>query len=260
MKKPPLNPDRLKGKVAIVTGTGAGIGKGVALLLARQGAKVVGCDIHADWAEATVAEARAEGLDFSSLHPCDLMTEAGAQSLIDQAVALHGGFDILVNAAAVGIFGWIEDLSYLDWRRTMVGELDIVFLACKAAWPHLIRRGGGSIINFASANARQALAVSGALAHCAGKGGVLAMTRQLAMEGGPHGIRANTISPALIVTAATAAVVENPDFETEVMRKLMIKRLGQPEDAGWLASFLASDEASWITGADYALDGGATAW
>ncbi len=252
--------NRLAGKVAVVTGTGAGIGKGVGLMFARHGARVVGCDIDAAAAEATAEQARAEGLAFDSLHPCDLTTEEGAQALIDKAVALHGGIDILVNAAAMGIFAFIDDMTYADWRRTMTGELDIVFLACKAAWPHLVARGGGSIVNFASANARQALQGSGALAHCAGKGGVLAMTRQLAMEGGPHRIRANTISPGLIVTAATAPVVADPEFEAQVLRKKMIKRLGQPEDVAWLATFLASDESSWITGADHAIDGGATAW
>ena len=127
----------------------------------------------------------------------------------------------------------------LQWKKTLIGELDVVFLACKAAWPHLIARGRGSIINFASANAHAALPGSPALAHCAGKGGVLAMTRQLAMEGAPHGIRANTISPALVVTSATRPVLDNvPGFRETVMDKLMIKRLGQPEDIGWCATYL----------------------
>ena len=100
-----------------------------------------------------------------------------------------------------------------QWKKTLIGELDVVFVACKAAWPHLVQRGGGSIINFASANAHVALPGSPALAHCAGKGGVLAMTRQLAMEGAPHNIRANTISPALVVTSATQPVLDNvPGF------------------------------------------------
>src|SRR6202012_3092357 len=130
---------------------------------------------------------------------------------------------------------------HAQWKKTLVGELDVVFLACKAVWPYFIKRGGGSIINFASANAYVALPGSPALAHCAGKGGVLAMTRQLAMEGAPHGIRANTISPGLIVTGATRPVLENPGFHENVMNKLMLKRLGQPEDVAWCATYLASD-------------------
>jgi NAD(P)-dependent dehydrogenase (short-subunit alcohol dehydrogenase family) len=136
----------------------------------------------------------------------------------------------------------------------------VVFLACKAAWPHLIARGGGSIINFSSANAYVALEGSGAVAHCAGKGGVLAMTRQLAMEGGPHNIRVNSIAPALVVTGATRPVLEQPGFKEHVLSKMMIKRLGTPEDIAWCATYLASDESTWVTGADFNIDGGATAW
>jgi NAD(P)-dependent dehydrogenase (short-subunit alcohol dehydrogenase family) len=155
--------------------------------------------------------------------------------VIDATVEEYAGIDILLNAAAFGAFAWIQDMDYqTQWKATLAGELDVVFLACKAAWPHLISRGGGSIINFASANAYVALPGSPALAHCAGKGGVLAMTRQLALEGAPHGIRANTISPGLIVTGATRPVLESvPGFEANVMSKMMLKRLGQPEDVAW---------------------------
>jgi NAD(P)-dependent dehydrogenase (short-subunit alcohol dehydrogenase family) len=173
-----------------------------------------------------------------------------------------GGLDILVNAAAFGAFEWLELMDYdSQWRRTMVGEVDIVFLACQAAWPHLRERGGGSVINFASANARMALSLSPALAHCAGKGAVLAMSRQLAMEGGSLGIRVNTISPALVETAATRWPLDNiPGFKEQALSKFMVKRLGQPEDIAWLAIYLASDESTWVTAADFAIDAGATAW
>jgi NAD(P)-dependent dehydrogenase (short-subunit alcohol dehydrogenase family) len=250
---------RLRNKVAIVTGLAHGIGQGVALMFARQGAHVVGCDIDAAGAAETAAIAASEGWHIDVVI-CDLMTEAGAAALIQRATALRGGFDVLVNAAAIGVFKWLDEMSYPDWKKTMVGELDIVFLAVKAAWPQLKARGGGSIINFASANAYHALEQSGALAHCAGKGGVLAMTRQLAMEGGPYSIRANTISPALIQTKATEEPLKNPAFVSNVLAKAMIKRLGTPEDAAWMATFLASDESTWVTGADFKLDGGATAW
>ena len=252
---------RLAGKVAIVTGIGNGIGQGCALLMARNGAKVVGCDIDAAAAEATVATAKAEGLDFLSLHPCDLTNPADVARLMEFVIAAHGSFDILVNAAAVGIFAPIEEMDYeRDWKRTLVGELDIVFLACKAAWPHLMARGGGSIVNFASANAHHVLRNSPALAHAAGKGGVLAMTRQLAMEGSPHNIRANTISPGLVVTAATRPVLERPEFRAAVNDKMMLGRVGTPEDIAWAVVYLTSDEATWVTGADFRIDGGATAW
>lgn len=254
--------NRLQNKVAVVTGFGSGIGQGCALMFARHGAKVLGCDIDAGSAERAAVSAQREGLPVQSIQPCDMSVPGDVERLMAAAAERFGGIDILVNAAAFAAFAWIEDMDYhQQWKRTLIGELDVVFLACKAAWPHFIKRGGGSIINFASANAHVALSGSPALAHCAGKGGVLAMTRQLAMEGGPHGIRANTISPALVVTSATQPVLDNvPGFKETVMEKLMIKRLGQPEDIGWCATFLASDESSWVTGADFRIDGGSTAW
>jgi NAD(P)-dependent dehydrogenase (short-subunit alcohol dehydrogenase family) len=254
--------ERLAGKVAVVTGIGAGIGQGCALMFARHGAKVLGCDIDAAAAARTVADAANTGLDIKSVHPCDLGNPEAVESLMMRAIEVYGGIDILLNAAAFGAFAWIQDMDYeQDWKKTLAGELDVVFVACKAVWPHMIKRGGGSIINFASANAHVVLPGSPALAHCAGKGGVLAMTRQLAMEGAPHGIRANTISPGLIVTAATKPVLQTvAGFEENVMQRLMIKRLGQPADIGWCATFLASDESSWITASDIRVDGGASAW
>lgn len=254
--------NRLAGKVAIVTGTGSGIGQGCALMFARHGARVMGCDIDAKSAESALGLARQENLPIESVHPCDLTVPADADRLMKATVRQFGGIDILVNAAAFGSFAWIQDMDYEQhWKKTLVGELDVVFVACKAAWPLLIERGGGSIINFASANAHVALPGSPALAHCAGKGGVLAMTRQLAMEGAPHGIRANTISPALVVTSATQPVLDNvPGFKETVMQKSMIKRLGQPADIAWCATYLASDESTWVTAADFRVDGGSTAW
>lgn len=252
--------ERLKGKVALVTGAGAGIGKGVALMFARHGAQVMGTDINASSAEQTLADAKQQGLSYDSVHPCDLTKPDDVQKLMDKTIERYGRIDTLVNAGAWGAFKWIEEMDYVsDWKKTLECELDVVFLACKAAWPHL-KKQGGSIINFASANAWGALEGSPALAHCAGKGGVLAMTRQLAMEGGPFKIRANTISPGMIVTAATTPVLEQPGFIDNVLKKKMIKRVGQPEDIAWLATFLASDESTWITASDINCDGGATAW
>jgi NAD(P)-dependent dehydrogenase (short-subunit alcohol dehydrogenase family) len=252
---------RLAGKVALVTGSGSGIGQGCALQFAREGCVVVGCDIDDGRARSTVELAQDAGLQMTTTAPADLTEPAAAPEVVAEVVSRHGGLDVLVNAAATAVFAPIEALRFEDWRATLAAEVDSVFLLCQAAWSSLVDRGGGSIINFASANARVALDGSPALAHCAGKGAVLAMTRQLAMEGGPHAIRANTISPGLVVTGATRPALETrPELSEKVMAKLMIKRLGQPLDIALLATYLASDESSWVTGSDFAIDGGATAW
>lgn len=232
-------PDRLEGKIAVVTGAANGIGEGCARIFRQEGATVIGIDRQ----------------------DCDLTDETATQGLFNRLGTQYGQIDVLVNAAAFAAFGWIDSLSYTDWKATLSGELDIVFLATRAAWPWLKASNAGSVINFASANARHALEGSPALAHCAGKGGVLAMTRQLAMEGAPYNVRANTISPGFIRTAATARhLAMDPTIEQQVLAKNMLKRIGEPDDVAWCAVWLASDEARYVTGADMAIDAGSTAW
>jgi NAD(P)-dependent dehydrogenase (short-subunit alcohol dehydrogenase family) len=251
--------ERLAGRKAVVTGAGRGIGKGVALMMARQGAQVLACDINNAALQQLLAEAHAEGLDNFHTHAADLTDENGAVGLATRAAEVFGEIQILVNAAAIVVFNWIDQMTFAEWKRTISGELDTVFLVTRAIWP-LMKREGGSIINFSSANAHVALDTSPALAHCAGKGGVMAMTRQMAMEGGPFNIRANSIAPGFTLTEETERHLGNEAMMRAVRAKLMIDRIGTTEDIGFLAVYLGSDESRYVTGADISIDGGATAW
>lgn len=254
--------ERLRGKVAVVTGVaGMGIGQGCALAFAREGAQVVGCDIDKAGAAETEALARGEGLSYETF-VADLTDPRANEALMAFALEKFGGLDVLMNSAAFVEFAPVAEMDYeKQWQRTLVGELDLVFLGCKAAWPYLVKSGSGSIINMASANSYVSLPGAGATAHCATKGGVLAMTRQLAAEGAPHNIRANCISPALIVTKHTTERLDHEaGFKEMVMNAFLLKRLGRPEDIGYAAVYLASDESSWVTGTDIRVDGGATSF
>lgn len=254
-------PNRLNDKVAVVTGIGSGMGRAAALLFAAEGAQVVGCDVNEESARATLAEIFASGGSAVSLQPCNPSEPEEALALVDLASRTYGQIDVLYNNAASVHFAPIEDMTIEMWRATMKGELDIVFSLCKASWPYLKQRGG-SIINCGSVSGKIAYEVLPAIAHSAGKGGVIAMTRQLALEGGKYGIRANSISPGLVRTGATAKRIDDdPDWFAPMKRKLMLNgQVGTPEDIAYCALYLASDEAKWVTGADFAVDGGTTAW
>jgi NAD(P)-dependent dehydrogenase (short-subunit alcohol dehydrogenase family) len=249
---------RLDGKVALVTGTGGGIGRATAQVFAREGAHVIGCDLNPGPSQETVDLVRASGGRMDSVAPVDLSTEEGAKRWIDGATALGGGMDILVNNASSIRFGAIDELSYEDWTYTIRNELDIVFLVTKAAWPHLVARGGGSIVNIGSISGSRGAWFMPQNAHGAAKGGVLALTRQLVIEGGPHGIRVNAVSPAMTETPHTSPLLHGDDSPAEqILSRVPLRKWGQPEDVAHAILFLASDEASHVSGVDIPVDGGA---
>jgi len=251
---------RLAGLAVLITGTGAGIGRATALVCAREGAHVVGGDLNAAGAAETAESARAAGGRMDSCAPVDLATEDGARQWVDAAASLAGGGDVLVNNASAIRFGPIDRLSYADWSFTIRHELDIVFLVTQAAWPHLVRGGGGSIVNVGSISGSRGAFFMPQNAHGAAKGGVLALTYQLAVEGGPLGIRVNAVSPAMTETPHTRPLLTDPDGPAAAIReRVPLRRWGQPEDVANAILFLASAEAAHVSGANIPVDGGAAA-
>ena len=174
--------NRLENRVCIITGVGGSMGREAALTFAREGALVVGCDLHVDAAEAAVEAVRAAGGTMVSRHPCDLTTPSDCKALVDLAVSTFGRIDVLFNNAAMAYFNWLEDISDEEWDRNRREEVDLVFFLTRAAWPHL-KASRGVIVNTASLSGHISFKNLGSLAHSTAKAGILAMTRQLAMEG-----------------------------------------------------------------------------
>jgi NAD(P)-dependent dehydrogenase (short-subunit alcohol dehydrogenase family) len=251
--------NRLTEKVCIITGTGGSIGRAAALAFARHGAVVVGCDVNVESAQATVELVHAAGGKMVSLHPCRLSDPAACRSLVDLAVRSFGRIDVLFNNAAMAYFNWLEDISDEEWDRNRRDEVDLVFYLTRAAWPHL-KASRGVLVNTASLNASLSFKTLGSLSHTTAKAGIIGMTRQLAMEGREHGIRANSISPGLIETTQTREQLKDPEWASYMLGKTLLGRLGRPQEVANVALFLASEESSYVTGVDIVVDGGMKVW
>ena len=193
---------RLEGKVCVTTGTGGSVGRATAVAFAREGASVVGCDVTVEPAQATVEMVRDRGGEMVSMQPSRLNEPADCQALIDLTLSTYGRVDVLFNLAAMSYFNWLEDITDEEWDRARRNEVDLVFYLTREAWPHL-KASGGVVVNMASLNASLSFKILPSLAHTTNKAAIIGMTRQLAMEGREHGIRANSISPGLIESNAT---------------------------------------------------------
>jgi len=248
---------RLDGKIALITGIGGGMGRAAAIRFAAEGAKIVGCDLFPEGAEETVRLVREAGGEIENFAPVQLSDAAAAARWVDEAVDAYGGVDILYNNASSPRFGPIDELSVEDWDFVMDNELNLVFYATRAAWPHLKRRGGGVVLNVGSIAGTRGVEFMPQNAHGTAKAGVINLTQQLAVEGGPHGIRAVCVSPGFTVTPSTAWLVDSgPEPFKRNIARIPLGRVGQPDDIVNAAVFLASDEASWITGVNLVVDGG----
>jgi meso-butanediol dehydrogenase/(S,S)-butanediol dehydrogenase/diacetyl reductase len=248
---------RLEGKVALITGTGGGIGRAAALLFAAEGATIVGCDLDPGRGDETLDRVRAAGGTMTSSAPVDVADEDAVRGWIDAAAEEHGGVDVLYNNAGLTSFAPLEEVTLEDWSFTVRNELDLVFLACKHAWPHLRVRGGGSVITVGSTAGLTGSLTLDRVAHTASKGAVIALTRQLAAEGARHGIRVNSVSPGMTVTPQTEHLFDDPGHPmSRIADHIPLGRPGRPEDVAHCALFLASDESAYVTGANLVVDGG----
>ena len=248
----------ISGKVAVVTGATLGIGRAIAEALLVEGAEVVICARRGDEVRRAVEEMSTFGGQIRGM-ACDVRKYDQVDSLMRFAAEPSGGVDILVNNAGVGIFGHISQLAPADWHEVIDTNLTGVFYCCHAALPYLRKRGGGHIFNMSSLAGKEAF--EGGSAYNASKGGVVLLTRNLAIDYGRRGIRVNCLCPGLIETAMTSAVFQ-PGMEKMLSRFVdahQLGRAGQPAEVAAAALFLASDDASFVTGHALVVDGGFTA-
>lgn len=250
---------RLEGKVALITGAAGGIGRVAAELFAAEGARVVIADVVDAEGARAVTEIRERGGQAAYVH-ADVSVSKQAEAMIDFAVGSFGALHVLYNNA--GILppddGGTLDTPEATWDRVMAVNLKGVWLGCKHGIPALLESGGGSIVNVSSLVALMGSATP-QIAYTASKGGVLALTRELAIEYARQGIRANMLCPGPIETPLMAELMADPQWAARRLVHIPIGRPGRADEVGKAALFLASDDSSFMTGSALVVDGGITA-
>lgn len=244
----------LEGKVALITGAGSGFGKATAELFAKNGAKIVVVDLNLEAAAAVAAEITNAGGSALPLK-ADVSNEGEVKSVIDRAVEEYGQLDILFNNAGTYVHGNVEETSTDGWHKSVEVNLSSVFYGVKHAIPHL-KATKGNIISTASAGG--VIGFPSAVSYAATKGGVISLTRAVAVDYAVDGVRANCIAPGTGETGMTHDLLEDPSIKAGFLAPIPMKRLGQPEDVAKAALFLASDQADYLTGVVLPVDGGWT--
>ncbi len=250
---------RLDGKVALITGAASGMGRAATVRFAREGARVIACDLDLDATRESVAMAEAAGGRALAVR-ADVSKEAEVREAVRAGIKAYGKLDVLYNNA--GIFP-SADHSVVDtdetvWDKVLAVNVKGVYLVCKHGIPELLAAGGGSVINVASFVALVGCSVPQD-AYTASKGAVIALTKSLAVQFGPKGVRANAICPGPIETPLLSAwLFKEPAEKAKRLNRIPMNRFGKSEDIVNTALFLASDESSWTNGAALVVDGGIT--
>jgi NAD(P)-dependent dehydrogenase (short-subunit alcohol dehydrogenase family) len=250
----------LRGKVAIITGAATGIGRASALLFAQAGARVALADAREPELARTAAEVRAAGGEATAI-AADLARPDACAAVVTGAVRAFGRLDVLLNNAGVGtmvVGGTVETIGLEHWDLAQDVNVRAIYLVSRAAVPHM-RSAGGSIVNISSVSAFRGSVGRPSHAYAASKGAVLALTHAMAASYGRDGIRVNAICPGTIRTRLTADIVDRVERASKEGHGIPLGRVGEPEDIARCALFLASDDASFISGAHIVADGGAMA-
>src|SRR5579863_9372409 len=246
------NMDRLAGKAAVITGIGPGIGSAIARAFAREGADLILAGFANRAFEETAADLRTSGRLLAALHG-----DVGRKALWDEITALAdcGRVHIVVNSAATGRFAPILDVPEEEWDETMRTNLKSVYFSCQTFIPRMIAAGGGAFVNISSVNAT--VANPSFVPYAASKAAINALTRNIALDYGPKGIRANAVAPGAIFTPAAAAGLDEEEANS-IRDNYLVGRWGTPQDVANAVLYLASDEASFVTGTVLTVDGGLT--